>query len=442
MISSYPKTMAAALFVVAAASAQKPDTSGNGSLKGDYFVREVLMTGTVDGSVTAANSVMGVATFDGNGNYTFKGQGASLASGFNTAVSLTGTYAVGSNGIFYMTSLADPTDFDYGGVSAVGPSAFVASATEGVNVTMMVGIPAGSNVSNSSFKGSYTAGTIDFPNAGIASVREATFYLAPDGAGNLGNVAVSGAGANLGGTQLNQTASGVTYSLSGEGIGTINFGAAASSRLVSGSKTFYISADGNIILGGSPGGFDMLVGIRSVTGIASTNATANGVYYTAALEDQVDATGQTTNVIDAFYGSVNATGAGTSIFHDQIQWLVSNFYDYTFDSHYAVAANGVIPFGGDTPYQYTFGVNGRAFIATGDVANYAYYSLTLGLGMPKYSGSGVYLSPNGIVNSANFAPITNPIAPNEFITLFGTGMASTSAVLRSKSTVSPPLWTT
>ena len=39
--------------------------------------------------------------------------------------------------------------------------------------------------------------------------------------------------------------------------------------------------------------------------------------------------------------------------------------------------------------------------------------------MQKFSGSGVYLSPNGIVNSANFAPITNPIAPNEFITLFG-----------------------
>ena len=39
--------------------------------------------------------------------------------------------------------------------------------------------------------------------------------------------------------------------------------------------------------------------------------------------------------------------------------------------------------------------------------------------MPKFSGSGVYLSPNGIVNSANFAPITNPIAPNELITLFG-----------------------
>jgi uncharacterized protein (TIGR03437 family) len=79
-----------------------------------------------------------------------------------------------------------------------------------------------------------------------------------------------------------------------------------------------------------------------------------------------------------------------------------------------------IPAGGsDTPYGYTFGANGQAYIATGDTTNTSYYSLTLGLAMQKFSGNGVFLSPNGIVNSANFAPITNPIAPNELITLFG-----------------------
>ena len=54
---------------------------------------------------------------------------------------------------------------------------------------MLVGIPAGSNVSNSAFKGAYTAGTIDYPNASITDVREATFTLNSDGAGNIGNVA-------------------------------------------------------------------------------------------------------------------------------------------------------------------------------------------------------------------------------------------------------------
>src|SRR5579863_8357286 len=144
MISNRFKTITAVLFFVATASAQNPDTSGNSTLSGPYFVREVLMTGNVDGSVTAAGSVVGIATFDGKGNYSFTGQGASLASGVNSALSLTGTYIVGANGFFEMTSLADPTDTEFGGVSSLGPSAFVASATEGVNVTMMVGIPVGS----------------------------------------------------------------------------------------------------------------------------------------------------------------------------------------------------------------------------------------------------------------------------------------------------------
>ena len=92
MTSRYLKTILAALFVVAAASAQNPDTSGNGTVKGAYFVREVLMTGNADGSVTAAGSVVGIATFNGTGNYTFTGQGTSLASGNNSSLSLSGTY--------------------------------------------------------------------------------------------------------------------------------------------------------------------------------------------------------------------------------------------------------------------------------------------------------------------------------------------------------------
>jgi uncharacterized protein (TIGR03437 family) len=432
MTFRFLKTIAAASLLVGTAAAQtcatngpgNPDVSANNTLKGDYFVREVLMTGGINGTITTAASVTGVATFDGNCTYTFKGQGYTLASGANASLSLTGTYMVGSNGFFAMTSLADPTDIDFGGVSPVGPNAFVASATELNNVTMLIGIPAGANATNGSFKGSYTGGAIDFPGANINAAREASFGLSPDGAGNLGTVTLSGAGADLGGTALSQPVSGVTYSLSGEGSGTITFGAAASSQLVSGSKTLYISADGNIIMGGSPTGFDMLVGIRSLTGPAS-NATAANHYYMTALEDEVDTTGQTVNLIDAYYGSLQGLGTGVALFHNRFQSLQIPVYDYTADSQFFnVGSNGVIPFGGDTPYQYTFGVNGQAYVAIGDAVNYAYYSLTLGLAMPNYSGGGVYLYPNGIVNAANFAPITNPVAPNELISLNGTGLAA------------------
>jgi uncharacterized protein (TIGR03437 family) len=422
VISRRFKTLAAIVLAAVTASAQDPDTSANGVLKGPYFVREVLMTGNLDGSVTTAGSAIGIATFDGNGNYTFTGQGTSLTSGPNSALSLSGAYTVGSNGFFQMQSLADPTDTEFGGVSSLGPSAFVASATEDSNVTMMVGIPIGSSVSNASFKGNYTAGAIDFPNAGIASVREAAFNLTADGAGNLGNVAISGAGANLGGTLLTQTDSGATYSLSAGGSGTINFGAAAGSQLVSGTKTFYISADGSIVLAGSPTGYDMLIGIQALAGGAS-NAIANQLYYMGGLEDAIQ---QPTNAIDGFYGSETANGAGTSIYHNRINSLVSPVFDYTFDTMYTIAPNGTVPIGSGQPYSYTFGVNGQAFVATGDVINSGFYSLTLGLGMAKCVGSGVYLCDNGIVNLANSAPITNPIAPNELISLSGTGFTTTA----------------
>jgi uncharacterized protein (TIGR03437 family) len=35
----------------------------------------------------------------------------------------------------------------------------------------------------------------------------------------------------------------------------------------------------------------------------------------------------------------------------------------------------------------------------------------------------VYLNPLGVVSAANYAPITNPVAPGEIITLFGSGLA-------------------
>jgi uncharacterized protein (TIGR03437 family) len=422
--------LAGVVLLAATVSAQNFDTSGNGTLHGDYFVREVLISGQnpATGTLTSAASAIGVVTFDGNGNYTFAGQVTSTASGSSTTP-LNGTYQVGSNGLMNMTSLADQTDIVWGGVAAIGPSAFVASATEGSNVDIMIAIPAGSNVTNSALKGSYAAGAIDFLNADVTMVRDATFTLNPDGAGNLGALSVSGAAEDLGGTATTQTVTGATYSLSGEGSGTASFGAAASTQLVSGTKTFYISADGNIVLGGSPTGYDLLVGIRSLSGTA-TNATANSLYYIAGLENSYESGITPPNAVDAFYGSAIANGAGTTLFHNRFQNYSSGVYDYTFDGEYTVQSNGTIT-PDDLPwYQFTLGVNGQAYIATG-LAPQGLYSLVVGFAAPTFSsGTGVYLKPTGVVNAGNFAPITNPIAPNEFITLFGSGLAN--------STVSAP----
>lgn len=420
--------LALPLFTAVFAPAQNFDASGNGSLKGDYFIREVLIAGqnSTTGVISSANSAIGVATFDGNGGYKFAGQGTGTgAVGAVANQSFTGTYAVSASGLLIVQSFISTTDNCFGGVAAIGPSAFVASATEGTSVDILIGIPAGANASSGTLKGAYTAGYIDFTNADINMVREASFNATADGAGNLGNVAVTGTAVNLGGTPASQTVSGVSYTLSGEGAGSVNFGSASSAQLISGSKTLYISADGGIILGGNPGGFDLMVGIRGLTSPA-TNATNSALYYVAGLEDSVDTSSQpTTHLIDSYYGSTNANGLGTAISHNRIQSFAFPVYDFTYDAQYSVPANGA--FNDGLFYNYALGANGQAFVATG---TQGFYSLIVGFGAPKFSGPGVYLNPVGVVNAANFAPVTNPIAPNEIVTIYGSGLAA--------STVSAP----
>jgi uncharacterized protein (TIGR03437 family) len=416
-------TLLIALSLTLGAAAQNFDTGGDSMLKGQYFVREILIAGQNDdanGTITSAASVMGVVTFNGSGNYSFSGTTASTASpGTSTPQVFTGTYEVGSNGLLGIQSLADPTQTSYGGVSAIGPSAFVASATEGTSVDIMVAIPAGSNASAASLKGPYSTGFIDFLNADVTMVREATMSLNADGAGNFGSVAVSGTAANLGATPTNQTVSAVTYTLNSTGSGMVNFGSASSAQLISGSKTLYISADGNIVIGGNPAGFDLMVGIRGLTAPAS-NATSSGEYYVAAIENQLTGASPA-NTIDGFYGSLNATGQGASITHNRFQTFLYDVYDYTYDNTYNVLSNGTYNDGAF--YQYSLGVNGQAFVATGING---LYSLMVGFGAPQFSASGVYLNPLGVVNAASFAPITNPIAPGEVITLFGSGLAASN----------------
>jgi hypothetical protein len=72
--------------------------------------------------------------------------------------------------------------------------------------------------------------------------------------------------------ETTRTASGVTYSVAGRGSGRVDFGTAAPSKLVTGPRNLYLSADENIVLAGSPRGFDLLVGIQSFARAAS-NAT-------------------------------------------------------------------------------------------------------------------------------------------------------------------------
>jgi len=392
-------------------------------LKGDYFLRQVLLSGvSSSGTIARARSIAGTATFDGNGNYTFSGQMADTQVAQPQSYSVSGQYQLAPNGFFQIQNLIDTNDIDFGGVGAVGPSAIVASATEGSYHDVLVAIPAGTGVSNSTLQGSFVAGFIDFSGGSSSKVRDGYFSMSSNGQGNLGNLSINGSAADQGSLPTTQTASNVTYALSGTGSGTINFGSSAS--LISGVKNLYISSDGNLLLGGTPGGFDLVVGMKAVTPPAS-NATFVGTYYLAALEEDASNLSQGRAAIDSFNGSTNVNGQGTSISHFRFDQVGQGVYDYTADDTFSFGRDGTQQ---KDFFQDILGVNGQAVLMVGRQDE---YSLTVGFQTPAFSGQGVFLNPIGIVNSANFAPITNSVAPGEFVTLFVSNPSSVTLQAQS-----------
>jgi uncharacterized protein (TIGR03437 family) len=55
-----------------------------------------------------------------------------------------------------------------------------------------------------------------------------------------------------------------------------------------------------------------------------------------------------------------------------------------------------------------------------------YLGLNVAFQGPALNGSGVYLSPVGVVNAASSAPFTAFLSPGEFLTLYGSGLSTTT----------------
>jgi len=396
------------------------DTSGDSLLKGAYFVRQVWTSVDPDTSVIdQAVSLTGTMTFDGNGNYSFTGQELnSLVGTTAVAYSTTGVYAVSASGLVQIATPidVDNSDTEFGGVGGTGE--VVASATEGGYDDIFIAIPEGPA---SAVTGSYQAGFIDYLDGNASNVRNGYFPMTASG-GSFGNVSVTGAMANQGSTTTAQTFSGVTYSFSGS-TGTITFPTASNplTALVSGAKTFAVSPDGNILVGGNPNGFDLLVAVRSASSVS--NATFIGTYFQGALENDVQSPcSSDCNSIDSFYGSMALNGIGDGTEHLRDTGFDYSAYDYTSDVPYNFASNAKGIYN-DGEFEWMLSANGEALLQVGDAG---FYTLVVAFQAQTYSGTGVFLNPVGIVNSASFAPITNDVAPGEYVTLFGSGMGTTA----------------
>jgi len=389
------------------------DTSGNGQLKGTYYFRQMDygLSNQADGTLADAIASYGTITFDGAGKYSMSVTLLDAQLGFKGGPT-TGTYSIAASGYGF---LDNPITGDtiYGLVNSQG--IFVGSATEsasGYN-DMFVAVPIGpTKATNATFKGSYSIAFMDLSSGTPVKTFNATVQMAPDGAGNLGSVGLSGYFGGNGSTKTTQTVAGGRYIFS-NGAGVLTFPNSTTALLV-GQYYLYISPDGNFIVGGSPNAFDMFVGVRTGTGTPSFD----GLYYQAGIDQDESTLSSGYALLDTYFGAFSA-GSGASVGHQRLLEFLSNggSIDYTYSENYTVKSDGTY----STPYMnYVVGAGG---IRIGSGIGPA-LGINVAIPQTKFTGTGVFLDPTGIVNAASSAPFTSSIAPGELLTLYGSNLAS------------------
>ncbi len=422
-----------ALFCVSlcwAADLVPADSSGNGLLKGKYWVREIVPL------PRAAFS--GAMTFDGKGAYQFTGQLLEQTGTHKTEVhqvTVNGTYRVGSTGILSIDNLTGSADYLIETnpilLGAVGGNGvLMASDTEADYNDLFIAIPAGTAASqNSALQGAYWIGHLDYGNGPSVTGapktgRNSLFQVTADGKGGFADVTITGHDVTQRDLQLTQVVKSASYNFLADGSATLNFpapaGATATTSLFTGTKTLYVSADGNYVLGGDPNGYDMFFGFHPLSTGASVSDAFFGVYYFAGINS--DVSDPTFPVFESYYGSINAFKGLKGFFHKRSAPFNDLAYDFNFSSgNGPLAADGALT--GDTT-RTVVGVGGKIVMTVGNSTNYALviYSLAANPAQP-----GVFLNPLGILNAASYSPVTAGVSPGELITLFGTNLANSTA---------------
>jgi len=394
------------------------DVLSNKSLTGKYSFREVLL---VTDASSLALTVFGTLTFDGNGNFTYSGQQLS-GNAAPASVSNSGTYTVEPSGLGTMT---DPLRSGTTVNIRVGTNALVGSNTEtGSTVfSLLAAVAAPSSATSAgTLSGPYEVASLEFANGSFTTRRQTFFQASANGSGSLGNPSILGQASNLGDTQITQAVSGATYAVNSDGTGTVTFPPTVSDptqQLLGGVRSIFMAGDGSVFFGGGTGagGQGMVIGIR--TAANSTSASLTGFYWSADLRLEVQN-------YSCFAGSANATGTGNMTWTRRLQ-TNSGQLDVTALTPYSVNADGT---GTVIDNKIAVSANSQFFLGSGLApADTQRYELFFGIRMPGLSGTGIFLNPQAVDNVFSYAPPGNPIAPGEFITIFGTGLPLRSSVV-------------
>ena len=411
------KTFHVGLILLAASTfpavAQTWDNTGNKLLNGTYYFREVTLTSS------DAFAVYGTITFT-NGTYSVDATAIQQSTGSEGPYTTTGSYSIAASGFGFINNslIGSPV---YGLVGANG--VFIGSITETNLNDIFIAAPLASQNAGT-LSGPYSIAYAD-PLGALTGGTPfgALLTLNSSGGGSIGNVSVSAYVDTS--TPQTQSISGVNYSVSNNAF-VVNFPTNNTNNLVQGQEFLYSTPDGSFVFGGSPQNFDMLVGVRT-----NSTGTFGGLYYSAGLQidnSSLDSSGQ--YALNTYYGSFNANN-GVILGHQRVEAGDGNPYGFTYSDVYT---------GTDGNYtddylgaQFISGVGGDTQIGVGIGP---YPGISVAVRAPSFTGSGVYLSPNGIVSNASFSPFTAGVSPGDFVILEGSNLGP--ATLQGASSLPLP----
>jgi len=434
-------------------AAQGPvfDSSGNSIIAGNspnpngnsYYFRQVFYVLSDDnGDLSEAVSVYGHIVFFPGGTYTIS-DGMVMDSGNAEPVTLAcevatsctsatqagtvyGTYTISASGYGYISNpiTGESTYVTVANSGSTPGGIIVGSTTEtskGYNDLFIAALNPSTTPTTSTFNGSYTmAGYL--PGATPAGGADLFFQLNANGAGSLGTVSASGYIGGQGSTIETQSNSGVKYIFS-NGAAVIQFPNSTSALYFSGNEYLYFSPDGNFVFGGSPNGYDMIVGVRNDAAGAPENF--SGLYYQGGIDQDVSQYATSGYaLLDTYYGSLSAAGGGNIIAAQrELSPLTdSSAYSYSYYDSYptAISGSGAVT-DSNTDIQYAYGDGGTVRIGSGI---WPYLGLTVAFqAATPTPTSSVYINPTGVVNAASSAPFTMGIADGELLTIYGTNLA-------------------
>ncbi len=378
-----------------------------------------------------SRAALGTIQFNGTGTYVVNG--TQTVNSFSAlTLSLTGSYVVYDSGIMAMTN-PQSTSFVLNGRAAA--EAILASSTDSSTNTFdlfaAVPVPA-STQSAASLSGNYIGVTFELTGGASTGVRSSLLSFATNGGGSLTAMAISGHAyaVNNGAIFTQSVNNSGNYAVQSNGLGSVNFG--SSTTLLTGTKNIYVSSSGNMILGGSttPGAQDFFLAIKSFSGTPAVTD-LSGLYWTGGI--RLDLGHLST---EAYAGS--AKGLPTlsrMVYTDRMHQIgIAPGFDFTYEND--LAANKTSMVGNFTLglEQLLVGLGGNFFLRAGlsvstsnnTTVDPLGFSIDIGVRAPSLSGTGVYLHPQGVVNAASLAPAGQSIAPGEYLSLFGSGLSSST----------------